>query len=357
MNHVPGASPMRDFAGCSLTGFHGRTVLEGVAKLLRINAEEDGLLEAVQREFDVDFRGVGGIPRIESPYERYVSDTENVDAFGIRRRFTGMYWDIVDPPLKGVTLAELEAFQFPDVATVDTRQIDAWAETAKRLFEETDFIIAGEHPVYGVMELGCWMCGFDDFLFRMLAEPEFVECFFSKFYAFQVDMIDAYYSRMGRYLHLTTSGDDFGTQNAPFLSPGAFRELVRPWYEKRIKLTHQYTGAYYSHHSCGSVFRLLPDIMAMGVDILNPVQPDAFEMDFTALKETFGDRLVFWGAIDEPGVLTRGTPEEAAAFVTHACSILGRDGGYIAAPSHNIQPDVPPENIVAAYRALKNGTQ
>ena len=403
---------MRDFAGCSLTGYHGRQTLIGIARrlglveaadaasrvagvspaclagILPASGEDDlassrgldngthnagetpatretpasqgagigavaaadaALLEAVQLALDVDFRGVGGFPRIESPYAKTVSDTEVVDEFGVRRRWTGLYMDIVHSPLQGATLAELRAFRFPDPATADTAQIDAWALQAKKLREETDYIVVGEHPVYGVLELGCWMCGFDDFLGRLLAEPEFTDCFFEKFYEFQTGMIDVYYSRLGPYIDITTSGDDFGTQNGPFLSPGLFRDKIRPWYERRIALTRRHTRAYFSHHTCGSVLRLLPDLIGMGVDILNPVQPDAFEMDFAVLKERFGRDLVFWGGIDEKNILTRGRPQDVDAAVKHANATLGRDGGYILAPSHNIQHDVPPENVLAMY--------
>jgi len=372
MAHQPGAGPMRDFAGSSLTAFHGRQTLIGIARrlgLVEVVAAADAprgtgagigavasadaaLLEAVQLALDVDFRSVGGFPRIQSPHARTVNPTEVIDDFGVRRRWTGLYMDIVQSPLAGATLDELKAFRFPDPATADTAQIDAWALQAKTLREETDFLVIGEHPLYGVLELGCWMCGFDDFLGRLLFEPEFTDCFFEKFYEFQAGMIEVYYSRLGPYIDITTSGDDFGTQNGPFLSPELFRDKVRPWYDRRIALTRRYTRAWFSHHTCGSVLRLLPDLVASGVDILNPVQPDAFEMDFAVLKERFGRDLVFWGGIDEKNVLTRGQPRDVAAAVEHATATLGRDGGYILAPSHNIQPDVPPENVLAMYGKL-----
>jgi len=384
MNHQPGAEPMRDFAGCSLTGYHGRQTLVGIARRLERNAgvspalcdllagaledaespppvsgvgagigavgaDDAALLEAVQRAFDVDFRGVGGFPRVESPHARTVSQTEVIDDFGVRRRWTGVYWDIVHAPLQGASLADLQNFRFPDPASADLAQIDAWARQAKQLREENEYIVVGEHPVYGVLELGCWMCGFDDFLGRLLFEPEFTDYFFAKYYDFQAAMTEAYYSRMGPYIDMTTSGDDFGTQNGPFVSPELFREKIRSWHERRIALTRRHTRAYISLHTCGSVLRLLPDIIGMGVQILNPVQPDAFEMDFAVLKQQFGNDIVFWGGIDEKHTMTRGTPADVAAAVRHASATLGRDGGYILAPSHNIQHDVPPENVLAMY--------
>lgn len=354
MAHVPDSEPMWDFAGSSLSGYMGTDTLIRVAEQLGVvGSDEAELKEGVQTALNVDFRGVGGFPQIESSYQKKISPVEYVDDFGIRRRFTGMYWDIVDSPLRGASLQDLSDYQFPDVSTVNHKQLEQFEVQAKHLYYDTDYIVVGEHPVLGVLELGCWMCGFDDFLCWLLAEPEFVTLFFEKYFEFQRQIIEVYYSRIGPYLHITTSGDDFGTQNGPFLSPDTFSEMIRPWYEKRIRLTKEYTDAYYSHHSCGSVYRLMQDISEMGVDILNPIQPDAFEMDFHMLKEHYGSQLTFWGGIDEQVVLTQGTPDDVRKFVEQACAVLGKDGGYIVAPSHNIQPDVPAENLIAMYDCVR----
>ena len=128
-------------------------------------------------------------------------------------------------------------------------------------------------------------------------------------------------------------------------------------YKKRIALTKSLTNAYYFHHTCGSVYRLMDQFVDVGIDIQNPIQPGAFEMEPERLKAGFGDKLTFWGGIDEQGLLTDGTPEEVYAEVQRILSILWVDGGYVLSPSHNLQVDVPTENILAMYRAAREFTK
>ncbi|HRR36403.1 MAG TPA: uroporphyrinogen decarboxylase family protein, partial [Clostridia bacterium] len=107
------------------------------------------------------------------------------------------------------------------------------------------------------------------------------------------------------------------------------------------------------HHSCGSVYRLLPAIIDMGVDILNPIQPGTADMEPEKLKGEFGDKLVFWGGIDEQNLLSKATVEEVKKEVRRVSDILSENGGYILASSHNVQPDVPVENIDAMLTAFR----
>jgi len=109
------------------------------------------------------------------------------------------------------------------------------------------------------------------------------------------------------------------------------------------------------HHTCGSVFPLVQDLIDVGVDILNPIQISARGMDPAALKREFGEQLIFHGGIDIQRILPFAAPERVKEEVKRIVAILGEGGGYIFAPSHNIQADVPPENIVAMYEAVLEG--
>lgn len=313
----------------------------------------DDRRERALRALDIDFRPVGGMPTPANAVARRISPTRNVDFWGIEHALVGNDWQITKNPLKDATIEDLDAFPWPDAARIDPKEIDAWRDEAKRLYEETDYVVAGEHPVYGVMELGCWMCGFDDFLYRLAGEPEFVERFFGHVWRYQADVIDLYYSKLGPYIHLTTSGDDFGTQNAPFLSPRMFSELVAPFYDRRIALTGTYTRAHFFHHSCGSVFSVIPRLIESGVKILNPIQPNARDMEPEKLRDAFGDRLAFWGGIDTQRVLPEGSSDEVAAHVRAVCTAFGKRGGYVFAPGHCLQDDVPAKNIVRMYEAAR----
>jgi uroporphyrinogen decarboxylase len=131
-----------------------------------------------------------------------------------------------------------------------------------------------------------------------------------------------------------------------------FETLVKPYYEERIAYTKKFTKARYFHHTCGSVYSLIPHLIGAGVNILNPIQPGARDMEPEKLKKAYGDQLTFWGGIDTQHTLPYGTKEEVKEEVWRILDAMGAErGGYVLAPAHNIQPDVPPENIIALFEA------
>lgn len=149
------------------------------------------------------------------------------------------------------------------------------------------------------------------------------------------------------------SGTDFGAQHACFISPKAFRDLYKPFYKEINHWIHRNTPWKTFIHSCGSIMPLIPDIIEAGFDILNPVQTSATNMDPVDLKAKFGDRLTFWGGgIDTQKTLPFGTPDEVRQSVRERLEIFGKGGGYIFNPIHNVQAQVPIENLLALYEAV-----
>jgi uroporphyrinogen-III decarboxylase len=149
-------------------------------------------------------------------------------------------------------------------------------------------------------------------------------------------------------------GTDFGTQDSQFCSPETFQSLYYPYYRRINDWIHQHTTWKTFKHSCGAVEPLIPSLLEAGFDILNPVQINAAGMDPRLLKERYGDRVVFWGGgVDTQKVLPFATPAEVEAHVLRQCEILGRGGGFVFNPVHNIQANVPVENVVAMVGALK----
>jgi uroporphyrinogen decarboxylase len=264
-----------------------------------------------------------------------------------------LYWEIISSPLKGASIDDLEKYPWPKVENIDMKQIDEFRELAKRLYNETDYVVGADHPVYGIFELGCWMCGFDDFLLKMALDPDFVNRFFEIILDYQKKVIEIYYGAIGKYIHFTTSGDDFGTQSGTFISPAMFEQLIKPYLKQRISYTKTFTNAYYFQHSCGSVFTLIPHLIDAGVEILNPIQPGAKDMEPEKLKKAFGDSITFWGGIDTQHILPSGTPQEVKNEVIKVLDAISANGGYVLAPAHNLQPDVPAENIIALFEAGK----
>lgn len=309
------------------------------------------LSEQLLRHFEVDTRSVGGILVAEdSQFEQLGPDVYR-DEWGITRKFMGQYWESVDYPLKDATIEDLKAYRFPNANSIDTDPIDQWVKQAQALYQQTDYLVCAEHPVYGVFELGCWLCGFESFLLKMALEPEFVELLFEKILDYQKTVIELYYSRLGPYIHYTSSGDDYATQNGPFISPAMFADLVKPYFAERIRYTKQFTKAKYLHHSCGSVFSLMEELIDSGVEILNPIQPKARDMQPERLKEAFGSRMVFHGGIDTQELLPFAGNDEIEQTVKHTIGVMNQNGGYILAAAHNIQPDVKPEKLVVMLEA------
>ena len=309
--------------------------------------------EEMLQALDIDTRAVGATQVPSRSQYRNLSPNRYIDEFGIERVFTGLYWDIVKYPLDGAEEEDLDAFDWPDPDSIDLEALKREAARAKRLYEETDYVICADLPVYGVFELGCWMCGFEHFMIQMALNPGFIEKFSEIYWKYQKRVTEIYYSELGKYIHYTASGDDFATQSNLFVSKEMFQKLIKPYLAMRIEYTKQFTNAAFLHHSCGSVYDIIDDLIDAGVDILNPIQPGATKMEPERVKAGFGDRIVLHGGFDTQNVLPFGTEQEVEAEAARMINILNQDGGYIFACAHCIQEDVPPENVVALFKAAR----
>jgi len=148
-------------------------------------------------------------------------------------------------------------------------------------------------------------------------------------------------------------GADFGTQNSVFCDADTFAYLYKPYYRKVNDWIHANTGWKTFKHSCGAVFPLIREFIDAGFDILNPVQINAEGMDSQKLKDTFGSQIVFWGGgIDTQKVLPYGTPGQVREHILHQCEVFGRNGGFVFTSVHNVQANVPIENVVAMLDAI-----
>ena len=338
-----------DLYGSPQTMIDSKRIIEEIKKILNIEGDYNGpgfIDERILEKFSIDTRMTGGMPSPtnEALYKSIDTDKYRVDVWGIGYSDDGVY-----RPLKDKTLDEIKDFPFPKASDIDKNVFEKYRIHAKNLYENTNYAVIAQHPCFGVFELGCWMFGFDDFLYRLAGEPETVHWFFNKILEYQKDVIKLYYGAVGEYIQGTTSGDDFGTQHGTFMSVKMFDELVLPYMKERIRYTKTFTDAFFQHHTCGSVFRLIPSLINCGVDIINPIQPNAFEMEPERLKSEYGNQMSFWGGIDTQDLLVNGSTKQVGEEVDRILSIFGTDGGYILSPAHCIQEDVPAENVVAIY--------
>ena len=207
--------------------------IAGLPASMRGNMHLD---ERILQALDIDTCSVGGMA---TPDTIHVREEGGIiyDAFGIGYRMIDGRAEICYSPLKDCTLDELNAYEFPDPARISRQKLEQWAKDAEWLHTQTEYAVIAEHPVLGVFELGCWMFGFDDYLYRLLAEPEIVHAFSKRWLAYQKEVIRQYYGAIGAYIDATTSGDDFGTQKAQFMYTATFDEMIAPYMKERISYT------------------------------------------------------------------------------------------------------------------------
>jgi len=191
--------------------------------------------------------------------------------------------------------------------------------------------------------------GWEGMFLDMVERPEwahFLSRTFTDFY--KRDYTRAAELTKGRIdLYLVIS--DLGSQNGPLISVSMFCEFVAPYLREMCDCIHS-LGAKAIYHSCGQIRRFIPELIAAGIDVLDPIQPIGDQMAPDALKAEFGDRLCFHGGIDMQRLLPHGQPDEVRAEAARYCATLGSNGGYILGPAHLFQPDVPPENVMAVYQ-------
>jgi uroporphyrinogen-III decarboxylase len=201
---------------------------------------------------------------------------------------------------------------------------------------------------HGVRDVAEWYMS-------LVARPDYVHAIFEQQTQVAVKNLATVHQLVGEAPQaIFLCGTDFGTQDSQFCSAETFRELYLPYYRRMTDWVHQHTSWKVFKHSCGSVVPLLDCLIDAGFDILNPVQINAHNMDPAMLKERYGDRLVFWGGgVDTQKVLPFATPAEVEAHVLRQCEILGKDGGFVFNAVHNIQANVPVENVLAMVKGLK----
>ncbi len=299
--------------------------------------------EQVLRHFDVDIRHLDAV----SPPERQVGNGVYQNFWGERYIYEQTQWgpyrqDIPGALADAKSLADLEAFPWP---TPDCCDYSLLAEQCRQ--HEQYALMYGFADVWQRPAL---VRGWEGMFLDMAGQPDWVHYICRKFTDFyREDYTRAAEITKGRVdLYLLIS--DLGSQNGPLMSLAMFREFVAPYFGEMIDLIHN-LDARVMVHSCGSVRMYIPDLIKLGVDILDPIQPTGPVMSPERLKAEFGDQLAFHGGIDMQQLLPHGSPEQVQQQVRRYCDILGEGGGYILAPAHLFQPDVPPENIVAMYEA------
>ena len=205
-----------------------------------------------------------------------------------------------------------------------------------------------------LFEWGTFLRRMDNFLMDLVAEPEQVEALLDALMERHLAVLEKACRAVGDVVDVIRFGDDLGTNNGPFMSPETYRKLFKPRHTMLCDYVHQHSRMKTFLHSCGSIRALMPDLIEAGYDVINPVQIGCHGMAAAGLKADFGRDICFWGGgCDTRSVLPQGTPQQVKDHVKGQLEIFMPGGGFVFNTVHNILPDVPPENIVAMFDAIR----
>jgi uroporphyrinogen decarboxylase len=365
LNHeIPDRVPI-DLGG-NQTGIH-KSAYRNLVRYLGLR-EEIRIMDAVQQlarpseqvleRFRVDTRYIaagpasawkGGIVKVKRDGRVWHDLT---DEFGIRWSMPDdqpLYMDITLNPLADATIRDVHDYAWP--RGNDPSRFAGLRERALQIRKDTPHaVVSGISGV--IYEYGWYLRGLEQWFCDLLTDPEFCGALLDQMLKFWMDWFRLFLDEVGDVVDVIMIGDDLAGQDGPLFNPEIYRRLVKPRQKRLVQYIRSRTRAKIWYHTCGSCLAYIPDLIDNGIHILNPVQTGARYMDPVELKRRFGRDLVFWGGgCDSQHILPRGTPFEVAESVRHSLAAFMPGGGYVFDSIHNIQGDVPPENIVAMFDA------
>jgi len=308
----------------------------------------------------VDIVQLGSKPPTGFP--KYLPGGGYIDEWGIKRVPVerpdgGFYLEFDGNPLAEATIDDLEDYPWPDPH--DPNVIDGLLDRVKWWHDNTDYAIQVWLERGGLGEQAGYLRGIEKWWEDLIVNQDFAAALMGKLCDLAIEFNRVCIQEIGAYVNIIRfTGWDLGGQNGLIFSPNTFVNLFKPLLKKEwltVKdMFHQVNpdGKIF-FHTCGSIYPLIPHFIECGLDILDPLQTTAANMDMDQIKREFGDKLSFHGAIDIQQIMPFATVDEVYEEVKLRINQLGPGGGFILAPAHAFQDDTPPENIVAMYRAGK----
>ena len=350
-----------DFGGTPLAGcnsdFLGRLRRE-FGFSLPPDRDPDGswVDEQIQRELDVDLRLIPAEPplailkdldppaydeAIEARSRRQTPANRDIKTPSVRNEF----------PMADATLDDVKQMR-PNLAG-PPKHLDWMIETAKTY--RADGYATSCWLDCGFFETACWLRGYEQTAIDLVAEPDIFRTMCDVWLAEKLHRIEVTARPLAPYVDLFCFGDDWAIQTGLFMSPRTFRDLLKPYYLEQYGHLHEAAPeSYIHHHSCGSVAELIPDLIDIGIDVLNPIQPNAAGMEPERLKELADGRLCYHAGIDLQWLLPFGSPQEVTAEAARRMALLADGGGYICAAAHSLPDDVPVANLIALFAAQRS---
>lgn len=303
------------------------------------------------------------IPYISSADQEYLEEGNYyyfIDRWGSKLRMPkegGHYFDWVEFPVNDISMDALNAYKWPEPDTAES--IEPLRQRAEHLWENTDYALAGTAMFGGgIFEEPARFMGMERFLTSLAIDEEFANAAMERVTELYIENTMRYLDALGRHIQVLLYWNDVSSQDGWMISPETYRRLVKPKDKRLFDAIRSKTDAKIFYHACGAARELIPDLIDIGVDIVNPVQVSARGMDTAELKREFGKDITFWGGgCDCQKVLPQGTPGEVRDEVKRRIDDLAPGGGFVFAPIHNIQSDVPPENIMAMVETFQEYAQ
>ena len=305
------------------------------------SADTEQLLEM----FHIDFRRVS--EKYIGPVPKTYEDGRSESYWGIVRGGIE-YGQPLSHPLAGAELIrDIEGYDWPDPEWFSVEHC------RNKCVQWSDYAVIGG-PWVVVWTDTTELMGMPEYLTKMLTHPEVIHALNKKVADYYWQRAVKFFDECGDLLDIFFFGDDFGTQETLFVSQEQWRIFFKPIIKRFSDLGHDY-GMKTMFHSCGSVNEIIPDLIDVGIDALNPVQIRAAGMDPAILKKEYGDRLTFHGAIDHQRILPFGIPDEVRREVRKILDIMAPGGGYCLAASHDLMlADFPAENVFSMYDEAYN---
>jgi uroporphyrinogen decarboxylase len=294
-------------------------------------------------------------PRYCGPADREtrLADGSNKDYWNVVRKPVsygeGFYEEIMGYPLGNVRdISELDGYEWPSPDWFDTGN---FLSCLKRMDGEEGVkaIVLGNANIF---ETSWYMVGFEKMLIMLTEKPELAYEIMRRVTDFYVDYFKKALSAGRGRVDITFMADDIGQQNGLIMSLSMWERLIKPHHVRINRVLHEF-GVKIMYHSDGAISKAVPSLIGMGIDVLEALQFDAAGMDPTDLKENYGGQLCFHGGVSVQSTLPFGSPEKVRAEVRERVRVLGKNGGYILAPSHAVQAGTPPENVVAFLEASR----
>jgi uroporphyrinogen decarboxylase len=305
--------------------------------------------ERILQHLDIDVRAFAqGAPDRGGTVE--IGEGRYRDEWGVTRvKPPGShYYDLEHCPLAGdITVETVARYPWPD--PTDPGLCRGLRAEAERL-RQTGYAVM-YNARFNLIHTMQYLRGFEDWFLDLGQDHGLFLALLEAVLDVLVELNHRALAEVGDLIDVLAFGDDIGQQDRPVCSLANYRKLIRPAQERIVETIRAHTQAKILYHTCGSVYRYIDDFIAIGIDALNPVQVTAKDMEPERLKREFGDRIAFWGGIDSHRILPWGSPAQVATEVKRLFEFMGQDGGWVLAGVHNIQPDVPPENVCAMFQA------